>query len=244
MVKIPAGEFTMGTGVGHGEADEFPKHAVWIDEFLIGKHLVTAVEWAAFLNDDGAPEETYFSASRETTVVNVERRYFARKGCGLHPANGVTWFGAERYCQWLKEKTGKPYRLPTEAEWEKAARGGLEQRIYPWGNDCPLGLAQYQQVWSTPMHTLSPVGVYPPNGYGVCDMAGNVWEWCRDWYERDYYHSSPSENPEGPETGTLKVLRGGSWGGLDVQIRCGIRVGEYPDISESRIGFRIARSLD
>jgi formylglycine-generating enzyme required for sulfatase activity len=85
------------------------------------------------------------------------------------------------------------------------------------------------------------VDSFPANGYGIHDMAGNVWEWCSDWYDRNYYHSSPRAHPKGPDEGNLKVLRGGSWGGLDIQIRCGIRVGERPDVSESNVGFRVAR---
>jgi formylglycine-generating enzyme required for sulfatase activity len=242
LVRIPAGEFVMGSPVGHGDTDEFPQHDVFVEDFLISNHLVTAAEWAVFLNEvkvDAAAD--YFESSEETTVALLSGRFYVRRGCMDYPANAVTWYGANAYCEWLSEKTGKQYHLPTEAQWEKAARAGLKSKYYPWGNEDADGKAQFQQVWTAPHLTLSAVGSYPPNGYGLYDMAGNVWEWCADWYDRSYYHDSPYENPTGPETGDLKVLRGGSWGGLDLQIRCGIRVGERPDVAESRVGFRVAR---
>ena len=241
MVMIPAGQFIMGSKAGHGEEDEFPAHNVHVDEFLIGRYPITASEWARFLNSAHAPEHEYFEPSKQTTVIEVDGRYYPRKGCSRHPANGVTWFGAEAYCQWLSARTGRDFRLPSEAEWEKAARGGLEGERYPWGSSSPQGWAQFHQVWADPKHTLSPVGAYPPNKYGLYDMVGNVWEWCADWYERYYYQVSPQDNPAGPETGERKVMRGGSWGGLDVHVRCAIRLGEFRDISDSGVGFRVAR---
>ena len=243
MVRVPGAEFSMGSGPGHGEPDEFPIHGVWVDEFLIGKHLVTAAEWARFLNESAGQAAEFFESSRETTVAFVDGGYYPRRGCAHYPANGVTWLGATAFCRWLSGRTGHEYRLPTEAEWEAAARGGYESKRYPWGNDRADGKAQFQQVWADPRHTLSPVGAYPPNPYGLYDMAGNVWEWCADWYDAHYYHASPYDNPQGPATGSLKVLRGGSWGCIDLQIRCGIRVGENPEVSDSRVGFRVARSI-
>jgi formylglycine-generating enzyme required for sulfatase activity len=241
MVRIPAGAFFMGSRRGHGEKDEFPLHEVALDEYLIGRYLVTAKEWAVFLNDIGEVNEHYFVPSSETTVTFFEGRFYPKRGCGEHPANGVTWHGATAYCRWLTRRAGRPYRLPTEAQWEKAARSGLRDQRYPWGNSSALGRAQFNQIWSNPRHTLCPVGSFDPNAYGLYDMAGNVWEWCRDWYDPEYYGRSPRLNPTGPEDGAFKVLRGGSWGGLDIQIRCGIRVGEDPTVSDSRIGFRLAR---
>jgi formylglycine-generating enzyme required for sulfatase activity len=243
MVRIPAGEFLMGSAPGHGDRDEFPEHRVRVDEFLMARHLVTAAEFAGFLNQTHDDLSAYFTPSTDTTIIQSGVRFYPRTGCAHHPANGVTFHGAVAYCRWLAEKTGKAYRLPTEAEWEKACRGGLEKKRYPWGNETPAGRAQYEQTWSGPRLTLSHVGSYPPNRYGLFDMVGNLWEWCSDWYAADYYHHSPEHNPPGPECGALKTLRGGSWGGLDVQIRCGIRVGEFPDVSDSGVGFRLVRSI-
>ncbi|MBF0530609.1 MAG: formylglycine-generating enzyme family protein [Deltaproteobacteria bacterium] len=246
MVRIPPGEFIMGSPVGQGDSDEFPPHPVNVPEFLIGRYLITAMEWAHFLNDvcDRWDISRFFESSSETTVILVNDRYHPRKDCLDYPANGASWYGAEAYCRWLSERTGRRFYLPTEAQWEKAARGGFENKRYPWGNEAATGKAQHGQVWTDPRHTLSPVGAYPPNPYGLYDMAGNVWEWCADWYDRDYYRMGITDNPTGPEKGEMKVLRGGSWGGLDVQIRCGIRIGEWPHVFESRIGFRVARDPD
>ena len=222
--------------------DEFPLHPVSLDAFLIGRYPVTAAEWALFLNSCRADAHDWFDPTPETSVVYSRSRFYPRHGCSLMPANGLSWFGAMAYCRWLSEKTGRRFRLPTEAEWEKAARGGLESKRFPWGNHAARGRAHFGQRCSDPLHTLSPVGAYPPNAFGLHDMAGNVWEWCSDWYDRQYYHFSPHRNPAGPERGAMRVLRGGSWGGLDVQIRCGIRVGEFPDAVDSRVGFRLARN--
>ena len=241
MIRIPAGFFTMGSRKGHGESDEFPEHQVWVDEFLVARFPVTAGEWALFLNQAGNPDYSYFEPSDETTVIQRNGVYYPRRDCARYPANGVTWLGATAFCQWLSQKTGKKFRLPFEAEWEKAARGGMEHMRYPWGNDPPDGRAQFHQQWVDPRHTLSSVDSYPPNPYGLNDMVGNVWEWCADWYDSDYYKNSPQRNPKGPETGRMKVMRGGSWGCLDIQIRCGIRLGEWPESQSSGTGFRLAR---
>ena len=141
MVRVPGGTFTMGSNKGQGEPDEYPAHALRIDEFLIGRYLVTAPEWARFLNETGNPDFFYFEPSDEMTVVYHQGKYYARQDCTLHPANGVTWYGAETFTRWLAEKTGRPYRLPTEAEWEMAARCGLDSKRYPWGNDSAEGRA-------------------------------------------------------------------------------------------------------
>ncbi|MBU2547425.1 MAG: formylglycine-generating enzyme family protein [Proteobacteria bacterium] len=243
MVRIPAGEFVMGSRFGHGDLDELPEHRVWVDEFLIGRHPVTALEWARFLNEAGPPDPAFFEPGAETTVVSARGGHYPRQGCSFHPANGVTWYGAVAFCRWLSDKSGQSFRLPTEAEWEKAARGGLTGQRYPWGNETPEGRAQFHQTWADPKHTLAPVDAYPPNPYGLNDMVGNVWEWCSDYYDRQYYSHSPQSNPSGPESGALRVLRGGAWGLLDIQVRCGIRVGEFPDAADSRVGFRLARSI-
>lgn len=244
MTKIPAGFFNMGSRPGQGEEDEFPEHRVWVDEFLIARHLVTASEWSRFLNETGDPEGIYFEPSSETTVILKDSAYYVRRKCGQHPANGLSWYGAVAYCQWLSEKTGRVYRLPTEAEWEKAARGNQERMRYPWGNDPPNGRAQFDQQWIDPVHTISEVDSYPSNPFGLYDMVGNVWEWCSDFYAPDYYRHSPEKNPTGPESGQMKVVRGGSWRCIEVQIRSGIRLGEWPASTSSGIGFRVARSID
>ena len=241
MIKIPAGDFVMGSPAGQGHPDEFPPHNIYLDEFLIARGPAASAEFALFLNKVGNPDDRYFESSAQGTLVYKDGRYYPRRGLSDYPVNNVSWHGAMAYCEWLTDKTGKLHSLPTEAQWEKAARGSLEGQRYPWGNYSAHGMAQFQQVWASPKLTLSPIGAYPPNGYGLYDMVGNVWEWCLDWYDRNYYRESPTENPGGPENGECRVLRGGSWGCIDAQIRCGIRLGERPEITDSGIGFRVIR---
>lgn len=139
-------------------------------------------------------------------------RFIPKPGYENHPVIKVSWYGAKAYAQWV----GK--RLPTEAEWEKAARGNLEGKTYFYGNTISP-----EQANVSGFHATTPVGSYPPNGFGLYDMAASVWQWCSDWYDEGYYARSPSRNPKGPESGSLKVLRGGSWfhkGSWRVAIRC------------------------
>lgn len=243
MVSIPAGHYVMGSALGAGEPDEYPPHQVWLPSFQIGRCLVTATEWALFLNDLGeAKALDLFEPGPETTVTWRDGHFEVRQDCLEHPANGISWLAAIGYCRWLSLKTGRLYRLPLEAEWEKASRGGRTNTYYPWGSENPLGRANFGRSFAAPRLTITPVTAYPPNAYGIYDAVGNLAQWCQDFYQPQYYANSPEVRPPGPAEGRLRVLRGGSWGGLDIQIRCGSRSGEFPDIGESRLGLRLAHT--
>ena len=228
MAVVPAGEFWMGVDGTIGLEDERPRHQIWLDAFEIDLYEVTVGRYARFLS------ETNRSAPWMWETVNLE-------GHSDRPVIGVDWFDADAYCRWA----GK--RLPTEAEWEKAARG-TDERLYPWGNNPPtarlanfaLGARfSYSQV-------LMPVGHYEKakSPYGIYDLAGNVWEWVHDWYGGSYYEQSPERNPIGPEHGEFKVLRGGSWSELPKYLLSYGRFKLSPHTRNSYIGFRCARAAE
>jgi formylglycine-generating enzyme required for sulfatase activity len=206
MALIPGGPFQMGSM--EGEPEERPVHEVHVDAFLIDRYPVTNADYARFLNvfgnrveggekwlDNVGPLSSWLSK-----IQKKDDRFVSKPGYENHPVIKVSWYGARAYARWL----GK--RLPTEAEWEKAARGGLEGKRYVYGDTISPSQANVGGF-----HMTTPVGSYPPNGFGLYDMAASVWQWCNDWYGPGYYARSPSRNPQGPESGSLKVLRGGSW---------------------------------
>jgi sulfatase modifying factor 1 len=222
MVLIPAGEFQMGSNDGH--EDERPVHTVDLDAFYMDKYEVTNAQYKKFIDATGYPAPRYWSDSR----YNASNQ----------PVVGVTWYDAKAYCKWLSEKEGKTYRLPTEAEWEKAARGGLVGKKYPWGDILTHDYANYKGTGGRDKWDgTSPVDSFLPNGYGLYDMAGNVWYWCADWYGENYYSSSPKYNPKGPNSGRGRVLRGGSWGDPESYLRVSIRI-YYAQTDLNNIGFR------
>ena len=192
MAVVPAGEFTMGSLTG--DTDEQPAHRVYVDGFSMDKYEVTIGQYAAFLQAKGVEPPSDWKTMNQAT--NQKR-----------PVANMEWADAAAYCTWA----GK--RLPTEAEWEKAARG-TDGRLYPWGNDPPTPLrANYGKTDWNNHEVLVPVGTLEAgkSPYGIYDMAGNVWEWVSDWYGYNYYKSSPPQNPTGPSSGGTKVIRGGSW---------------------------------
>jgi sulfatase modifying factor 1 len=252
MVLIPAGAFIMGSPEKSDlPEDEKPSHMVYIDNFYMDIFEVTNKEFAEFLNTVKPDEATRKSWIVLRSDLKTEERkewwpaeivyedgiYKPVKGFERHPVNSVSWYAADAYCRWL----GK--RLPTEAEWEKAARGGLKGKLYPWGDAYPTTGIIYNKVWidnAFPVPT-SPVGNYHPNGYGLYDMAGNVAEWVNDWYDPDYYKRSPKDNPQGPSSGREKVIRGGSWAGGAQSLRVSARGHAQPDSMPSGVGFRCVR---
>ncbi len=224
MIKIPAGSFLMGSGIG--QDNERPVHRVWIDSFRLGACQVTNAEYAGFLAATSAPSPSSW------TDPNFNRPE--------QPVVAVSWFEAAQYCEWLTAQSGRRYRLPFEAEWEWAARGGVEGKLFPWGDGPPQSLPDYAARWKT---GPEPVGQYAANGFGLFDICENVHEWCGDWFAADYYAVSPERNPRGPETGQRRASRGGSWRHHIKVSRCSARSSIPPEFRYADYGFRVACEL-
>jgi formylglycine-generating enzyme required for sulfatase activity len=225
LALIPEGWFLMGSETG--QDNERPTHRVWIDGFLLASCQVTHVEYRRFLQATGLQpppfwDDPNFSDPRQPLVA-------------------VSWFEAMKYCEWLSTVAGRRYRLPTEAEWERAARGGLEEKAFPWGDAPPQSLPDYESRWRT---GPEPVARYAPNGFGLYDICENVHEWCSDWYQADYYAVSPERNPRGPENGERRASRGGSWRHHIKASRCAARSSIPPQFQYADYGFRVAVSLE
>jgi formylglycine-generating enzyme len=225
LISIPEAWFFMGSA--SGQDCERPTHHVWIDAFRLAATQVTNTEYALFLNSTASDPPPFWQEEN----FNHPRQ----------PVTGVSWFDADRYCQWLADQTGSRYRLPTEAEWERAARGHLEQNDFPWGNEPPQSLPDYATRWQT---GPEPVARYAPNPFGLYNLCDNVHEWCSDWYDPNYYAVSPSRNPPGPEpdagVGQRKASRGGSWRHHVKASRCSARSSIPPDFHYADYGFRVA----
>ncbi|MBA5868006.1 MAG: SUMF1/EgtB/PvdO family nonheme iron enzyme [Nitrospira sp. CR1.3] len=230
MVTIPAGEFLMGSPEGKGRADEWPQRSVYLDGFSIDQVEVTNERYMAFVTATGHrnPPNPYGTGS----LVSA-------RGIEQLPVVQTTWYDAKAYCSWAKK------RLPTEAEWEKAARG-TDGRQYPWGNEpATLKRANFDREWQDEK-TLHPVGSLPggDSPYGVKDMAGNAREWVSDWYDSDYYKHASNLNPTGPEKkGVVRSIRGGSWHSPVADITTSARGRGGFALQTHGTGFRCARSL-
>jgi len=235
MVLIPAGPFSMGVPKGDrdGGRDEYPRHEVSLDAYYIDKYEVTNGRYLEFVRGTGHRSPLHpKDPSRNLWNGNQMPESIADR-----PVINVDWHDAEAYCRWA----GK--RLPTEAEWEKAAKG-TEDRRFPWGNVEPTAKhLNYNQQWIGEK-TLMPVGSYEAgkSPYGAYDMAGNVWEWVADWYDPGYYEKSPAKNPKGPDRGTDKVLRSSGWQVETPMVRIFTRVKSNPFIRNESTGFRCAAS--
>ncbi len=242
MVRIPAGPFAMGAVIENerlwGDTDEEPVHEVFLSEYFIDRYEGTAQDFAVFLNAHPDEAGRYIQIRNAVTIERIDGMYSPRPGLERHPANRVSWYGADAYCRWR----GK--RLPTEAEWEKAARG-TDERIFPWGNQFPHNdFVTFRKNFSEyGFDAMKPVDALPggQSPYGVYHMAGNVWEWVADWYEDSYYEDSPAKDPQGPETGISKVLRGGNWYYKAYYMRTTYRFNEHPDAFKIWQGFRCAK---
>ena len=233
MALIPAGDFFMG----HPEEDEryydeIPCHTVYLDAFWIDCYEVTNRRYKQFIDETGHPIP-HVDAAWAAPYNWKDKSY--PPGKADFPVVLVNWEDAVAYATWA----GK--RLPTEAEWEKAARGGLVKLAYPWGEKIDVHYANYFTS-ITSKNEMQPSGTFLPNPFGLYDMAGNVWEWCSDWYGKTYYRKSPFKNPPGPPEGIYRVYRGGAWTNRTEQLRCSERGRNVPSHQGHTIGFRCAAS--
>jgi len=275
MVYVPEGNFTMGStdsqvsqlesqyGCDGCFDDEKPQHTVYLDAFWIDKTEVTNAMFQAFVSASGYttdaekggvawvfdPNSGSWSEVSGANWLHPRGPSSSLNDLQNHPVVQVSWNDAAAYCDWVGA------RLPSEAEWEKAARG-TDGRTYPWGNQNPAGDrlnfadANLNVDWADKTinegyQFTAPVGHYPRGAspYGALDMAGNVWEWVADWYAENYYADSLSSNPPGPASGDSRVLRGGSWVNLGYVVRSAYRGRGVPDYRHGNIGFRCSRSL-
>ena len=226
IVIIPEGFFLMGSDSEY--ENEMPRHRVWVDSFGLGKFPVTNRQYKFFVHEAQTPAPPFWC---DAMFSDPEQ-----------PVVGVSWHDATAYCKWLGEQTGKEFRLPSEAEWERAARGGFPDALYPWGDEPP---------WERPfpgcdLKTGGPqkVGANAPNDFGLYDMSEGVHEWCSDYYDAAYYRFAPERNPQGPAFGKRRVSRGGSWRHRIKFSRCAARSSLPPSFKYADYGFRVSLTLN
>jgi iron(II)-dependent oxidoreductase len=217
LILIPGGEFVMGSDA---ETDHKPAHTVLVDSFYMDKYEVTNAQYERFCTETGRKLPEFWGVKELRCGPDFPN----------HPVNYVTWRDAKEYAEW------RGLRLPTEAEWEYAARGGKADQRYPNGDELTEEDANYGNMHGGTL----PVVRYPPNGYGLFDMAGNIGEWVADWYDPDYYGNSPGDNPTGPEDGKYKVVRGGGWHSGSYCNRVYRRLGLLRYWVDVNVGFRCA----
>lgn len=215
MVPVKGGCYKMGSN--DGVRNEKPVHEVCVNDFSIGKYEVTQAQW-------------------ETVMGSNPSRF---KNCGPEcPVEYVSWNDVQGFIKKLNAQTGRQYRLPTEAEWEYAARAGASE--YKWaGVNDEERLPRFAWYEANSGEITHKAGLKKPNGLGIYDMSGNVWEWCQDWYEEGYYEESPKNNPTGPEKGEFRVLRGGSWGHTAASARVTYRARVVPSNRFNDNGLRL-----
>ena len=230
-----------------------PPQPVTLRSFKMSKYLVTVARFETFINSSkyvtDAEKKGSSSVWNGKEWINGHGINWRHNATGQPYAEGekkkfpvinVSYNDAQEYCRWLSVETGKRFRLPTEAEWEYAARGGNKSRGYRYAGSDTIGKIGWYAVNSSV--TTHPVGLKLPNELGMYDMTGNTWEWCNDWFGRDF-KTTPVENPQGPATGTTRVLRGGSWRNADEYCRPSVSVGNAPDYRGNFIGFRVVEDL-
>jgi len=262
FVYVPEGCFQMGQTraeeaylirtVGEDEyfryfADEKPRHTVCVKGFWMGRYEVTVGQWRMFVHETG-----YRGKGARFWRCNGMANPKGFRQDWNEPVCCVSWYDAQAFIAWLNRKTGWKFRLPTEAEWEYAARAGT-QTFWFWGSTVDATACRYASVadkahgweYNFPCDDgysfTAPIGHFLPNKFGLYDMLGNVWEWCQDWYDRYYYARSPRDNPMGPGSGIYRVIRGGSWRYYPSYVRCANRGNDKPDSRDDDLGFRLIR---
>lgn len=220
MVLVKGGCYQMGDTLGHGEENESPVHKACVGDFYIGKYLVTQMQWTGAVGHNPSKGSA----------------------CGINcPVENVSWTDVQEFIRKLNNRTGKKYRLPTEAEWEYAGRSRGKEEEWAGTSDAKQ-LDDYAWYYDNSGFQSHPVGQKKPNELGLYDMTGNVWEWMSDCYDERYYEQSPNDNPGGPPAGEARSLRGGYWGDLARFVRLTRRIGLAPSTRGAGFGFRLAFS--
>ena len=264
MVAVPGASYKQGDVFGDGSTNEKPAHWVRVEGYFISPYEVTNKEYLAFVNETGTHLPEWMQPGSKYHFKTGKDDLYRRLGVALddptHPVVGVSWDDAVAFCEWLSSKSSQRYRLPTEAEWELAARGGSRPSRYSWGDGAPklaLGgnvgdeslkqiLPEWPIIWrayNDAFAYTAPVGRYGANGLGIYDMSGNVWEWCSDWYKDDYYQLKVLSNPQGPAQGSKRSIRGGSWSDTPAKVRISQRMGMQPSFQSNNLGFRVVATL-
>lgn len=217
MVLVKGGCYKMGDAFGHGAEDERPVHEVCVKNFYLSKYPITQIEWTGTMGTNPSAHST----------------------CGITcPVENVSWNDIQEFLRKLNRRTGKQYTLPTEAEWEYAARSGGKGEEWAGTSD-QEDLGSYAWFYDNAGFESHPVGEKKPNGLGLYDMTGNVWQWTSDWYGDDYYKNSPADDPKGAPAGKTRSLRGGYWGDLSQFVRVARRISLDPSVRGPGFGFRI-----
>lgn len=246
MLKVPEGEFIRGSKENDFYSREEPQRNIYLDTFFIGKFPITNREFKEFIDAGGYKSNEFWTSIGwhyicERKIAEPDFWHDHKWNFPNFPVVGVSWYECNAFCNWLSKRTGFHFRLPTEAEWEKASRW-IDGRDWPWGNESNVKMCNSGDL---DLNRTTPIGIFPQSvsHYGCVDIAGNVLEWCNDWFSSKYYFDCPSNNPEGPSCGERRVLRGGSWFGRLIDCRCASRISVVPTLRSDDVGFRLARSV-
>jgi len=260
MLWVKETVFERGDLSGEGGTNERPAHWVRVGEFWISKYEITNREYLDFADATGRHQPEWHDPNSKYHYQSGSDNFYKKLGGSLndpdYPVVGISWYDAEAFCEWKSQQSGMKFRLPTEAEWELAARGGDSKSKYSWGNGAPQiarggniadealkavypDLRMIWRAYDDNFVYTAPVGKFGANIYGLCDMTGNVWEWCNDWFSEVEYQRKDGNNPAGPATGKEKALRGGSWSDTPEKLRVAFRRGMPPAFRSNNLGFRV-----